>query len=373
MPRFIRHHLYKTGRRFAAMFFIAILPLSFAGCFSGRQSRGGQVKLQGAGSTFINPLMQKWVHEFGNLEPSVKIDYQSIGSGGGIKQLKEKTVHFGASDTAMSTEDLRSAPGEILHIPVILGAVVLTYNLPGFESRLRFSPETIADIFLGKITRWNDQKIAADNPSVALPDEPLTVVHRSDGSGTSAVFTNYLSKVSEEWKTRVGEGTSPNWPIGLGGKGNEGVTGQIKQTPNTIGYVELAYAMKNKLPVAEIKNKAGNFILPNFNTVTNAAAEAISETPDDLRVSITNAAGPNAYPIASYVYVLVYREQPDPRIGKTLKDFLTWCINDGQKHAQPLYYSPLPAEMVKRAAGKIAMISYPETGGNINPASGTNN
>lgn len=358
----------KAGRLKAltAIMLIAGIIAGFSGCFSGRQSRGGQVKIQGAGSTFINPLMQKWVHEFGNLEPSVKIDYQSIGSGGGIKQLKERTVQFGASDTAMSNEDLRTAPGEILHIPVILGAVVLTYNLPGFDTRLRFSPETIADIFLGKITRWNDPKIAADNPGVVLPDEPLTVVHRSDGSGTSAVFTNYLSKVSEEWKNRVGEGTSPNWPVGLGGKGNEGVTGQVKQTPNTIGYVELAYAMKNGLPVAEIKNKAGNFILPNFNTVTSAAAESIADTPDDLRVSITNASGSNAYPIASYVYVLVYREQTDPRIGKTLKEFLTWCINDGQKHAQPLYYSPLPAEMVKRAAGKIAMITYPAEGAKVN-------
>lgn len=342
------------------------LVFGLAGCFSGRHSGSGQIKIQGAGSTFINPLMQKWVHEFGSLERSVNIDYQSIGSGGGIKQLKERTVQFGASDTAMSTEDLRSATGEILHIPVILGAVVLTYNLPGFEPRLRFSPDTIADIFLGKIARWDDPKIAADNPGIVLPDAPLTVVHRSDGSGTSAVFTNYLSKVSEEWKNRVGEGTSPNWPIGLGGKGNEGVTGQIKQTPNTIGYVELAYAMKNKLPVAEIRNKAGNFILPNFSTVTSAAAESIADMPDDLRVSITNASGPNAYPIASYVYVLVYREQQDPRVGKTLKEFLTWCINDGQKHAQPLFYSPLPAEIVKRAAGKIAMISYTEQGEQVN-------
>lgn len=359
------HRFYRLLRQLAAVFLLTASIVALGGCFSGRQGRG-QVKIQGAGSTFINPLMQKWVHEYGNLEPSVKIDYQSIGSGGGIKQLKERTVQFGASDTAMSTEDLRSAPGEILHIPVILGAVVLTYNLPGFDARLRFSPETIADIFLGKITKWNDPKIAADNPGVNLPDEPLTVVHRSDGSGTSAVFTNYLSKVSSEWKERVGEGTSPNWPVGLGGKGNEGVTGQIKQTPNTIGYVELAYAMKNKLPVAEIKNRAGSFVLPNFNTVTNAAAEAIPETPEDLRVSITNAAGANAYPIASYVYVLVYREQTDARIGKVLKEFLTWCINDGQKHAQPLYYSPLPAEMVRRSSGKIAQISYPESGSVVN-------
>lgn len=326
-------------------------------CFSGRHSRGDSIKIQGAGSSFINPLMQKWVNEYGNLNPGVRIDYQSIGSGGAIKQIKEKTIQFGASDAAMSEEDLRSAPGEILHVPVILGAVVVTYNLPQVETNLRFSPETIADIFLGKITRWDDERIKADNPDVPLPAEDLTVVHRSDGSGTSAVFTNYLSKVSPEWKEKVGEGTSPKFPVGLGGKGNEGVTGQIKQTPHTIGYVELAYAVKNKLPVGEIKNSAGKYIVPSFETVTNAAADTLDETPDDLRVTITNARGEAAYPISSYVYVLIYKEQPDENLGRTLVDFLTWGINDGQKYAQSLYYAPLPQEMVKRASAKIALVS----------------
>ena len=327
-------------------------------CFSGRRGKGDVVKIQGAGSTFINPLMQKWVSEYGNLNSNIRIDYQSIGSGGGIKQVKERTIQFGATDVAMKDEDLASAPGPILHVPVVLGAVVLTYNLESVEQTLKFSPTTIADIFLGKITKWDDERIAADNPGVPLPSVPLTVVHRSDGSGTSAVFTNYLAKVSPEWKEKVGEGTSPSFPVGLGGKGNEGVTGQVKQTPNTIGYIELAYAVKNKMPVAEIKNKAGNFVLPNFETVTTAAAETLEETPEDLRATITDASGQNAYPISSYVYVLIYRDQMDEIVGKTLVDFLTWGINDGQRFAQALYYSPLPEGMVKRASAKIAAVSF---------------
>src|SRR5215204_2527642 len=220
------------------------------------------VNLQGAGATFPNPLYQKWLSEYGRLHSNVRIDYQSIGSGGGIKQLKEQTVDFGASDAPMKDEDLKSAPGEILHVPTVLGAVVITYNLQGVNAALRFSPEVLADIFLGKIKVWNDPKIAADNASVKLPANDITVVHRSDGSGTSAVFTDYLSKVSPEWKEKVGAGVSPSWPTGIGGKGNEGVTGQVKNTPNTIGYVELAYAAKNKLPVAQIKNAEGSFVEP---------------------------------------------------------------------------------------------------------------
>ncbi|MDQ3322119.1 MAG: phosphate ABC transporter substrate-binding protein PstS, partial [Acidobacteriota bacterium] len=245
-----------------------------------------------------------------------------------------------------------------IHIPVILGGVVLTYNLAQVEKPLRFSPDVIADIFLGKIKRWDDARIKAENPEANLPAADITVVHRSDGSGTSAVFTNYLSKVSPEWKEKVGEGTSPRFPVGLGGKGNEGVTGQVKQTPNTIGYVEFAYAVKNNLPVAEIKNKAGKYVVSNFETVTNAAAETINETPEDLRVSITDAAGENAYPISSYVYILVYKDQPDEVVGKTLVDFLTWGINDGAKFAENLYYAPLPQEMVRRASAKIALVSH---------------
>ena len=353
------HSTYKFLQlnSFYAAILIGIVMISGA-CSGGKRGADDAVKIQGAGSTFINPLMQKWVSEYGKINSKIRIDYQSIGSGGGIKQIKEKTIQFGATDVAMKDEDLKSATGEIIHIPVILGAVVLTYNLAGVEKPLRFSPDVIVGIFLGKIKRWDDPRIKAENPEAHLPAADITVVHRSDGSGTSAVFTNYLSKVSPEWKEKVGEGTSPSFPVGLGGKGNEGVTGQVKQTPNTIGYVELAYAVKNKMPVAEIRNKAGEFVVPTFETVTNAAAETINETPDDLRVSITDAAGAKAYPISSYVYVLIYKDQPDEVLGRSLVDFLAWGITDGEKFAESLFYSPLPPEMVKRAAAKIALITH---------------
>jgi phosphate transport system substrate-binding protein len=315
------------------------------------------VRLQGAGATFPNPLYQKWLSEYGKLNPNVRMDYQSIGSGGGIKQIKEQTIDFGASDAPMKDEDLKSAPGEILHIPTVLGAVVLTYNLQGVPQRLRFSHDVIADIFLGKIKRWDDARIKADNEGVNLPATDITVVHRSDGSGTSAVFTDYLSKVSNEWKEKVGSGTSPNWPVGLGGKGNEGVTGQVKQTPNTIGYVELAYAVQNKLPVGIIKNKSGQFIEPTLEAVTAAAAESVATTPEDLRVSITDAAGAGAYPISSYTYILAYKDQKDAAKGKALVDFLWWGIHDGEKFAAAMQYAPLPPEIVKRAEAKIDSIT----------------
>ena len=335
---------------------ILIIVVAFIGCNSGG-SGSGTVSLQGAGATFPNPLYQKWLSEYGKLHPNVRIDYQSIGSGGGIKQLKEQTVDFGASDSPMKDEDLKSAPGEVLHIPTVLGAVVITYNLQAVNQPLRFSPEVVADIFLGKIKKWNDPKIAADNPGVTLPTTDITVVHRSDGSGTSAVFTDYLSKVSSEWKEKVGSGTSPSWPIGIGGKGNEGVTGQVKNTPNTIGYVELAYAVQNKLPVAQIKNASGNFIVPSIDGVTAAAAASAANTPEDLRVSITNAAGPDAYPISSYTYILVYKNQKDAGKGKTLVDFLWWGIHDGENYAKELQYAPLPDDIVKRAEAKINSIT----------------
>jgi phosphate transport system substrate-binding protein len=315
------------------------------------------VSLQGAGATFPNPLYQKWLSEYGKLHGNVKIDYQSIGSGGGIKQIKEQTVDFGASDSPMKDEDLKSAPGEILHIPTVLGAVVITYNLTGVNQPLRFSPDVVADIFLGKIKKWNDSRITADNPGVTLPAADITVVHRSDGSGTSAVFTDYLSKVSPEWKDKVGTGTSPSWPVGLGGKGNEGVTGQVKNTPNTIGYVELAYAVQNKLPAALIKNAGGSFIAPSIDSVTAAAAASAANTPDDLRVSITNASGAQAYPISSYTYILVYKNQKDAAKGKALVDFLWWGIHDGEIFAKDLQYAPLPADIVKRAETKISSVT----------------
>ncbi|MFS8084012.1 MAG: phosphate ABC transporter substrate-binding protein PstS, partial [Acidobacteriota bacterium] len=244
-----------------------------------------------------------------------------------------------------------------LHIPTVLGAVVITYNLTGIAQPLRFAPDVIADIFLGTIKKWNDPRIKADNAAANLPDTEITVVHRSDGSGTSAVFTDYLSKLSPTWKEKVGTGTSPNWPVGIGGKGNEGVTGQVKQTPNTIGYVELAYAAQNKLPAALIKNKAGSFVEPTIDAVTAAAAGSIATTPDDLRVSITDADGATAYPISSYTYILAYKAQTDATKGKTLVDFLWWGIHDGEKFAKDLQYAPLPAEIVKRAEAKINSIT----------------
>ena len=333
------------------------LVVCFSVLFSIACNGGGSVSLQGAGATFPNPLYQKWLSEYGKLHSNVKIDYQSIGSGGGIKQLKEQTVDFGASDAPMKDEDLKSAPGEILHIPTVLGAVTITYNLEGIKAPLKFSPESIADIFLGKIKKWNDPKIAADNPGVTLPSSDITVVHRSDSSGTSAVFTDYLSKVSPEWKEKVGTGVSPSWPVGLGGKGNEGVTGQVKNTPNTVGYVELAYAVQNKLPVAQVKNASGNFITPSIDAVTAAASGSLATTPEDLRVSITNAAGADAYPISSYTYILVYKAQKDAAKGKALVDFLWWGIHDGEGFAKDLQYAPLPADIVKRAEAKINSVT----------------
>jgi phosphate transport system substrate-binding protein len=320
-------------------------------------STGGNVQLQGAGATFPNPLYQKWLSEYGKLHTNIKIDYQSVGSGAGIKQIKEGTIDFGASDSPMKDEDLKSAPGELLHIPTVLGAVVLTYNLSGVSQTLKFSPDVVADIFLGKIKKWSDPRIAADNAGVKLPAADITVVHRSDGSGTSAVFTDYLSKVSAEWKEKVGTGTSPSWPVGIGGKGNEGVTGQVKNTPNTIGYVELVYAVQNKLPVAHVKNAAGSFVEPSIDAVTAAAAASVATTPDDLRVSITNAVGANVYPISSYTYILVYKSQKDAAKGKALVDFLWWGIHEGEAFAKELQYAPLPAEIVKRAEQKINSVT----------------
>lgn len=335
---------------------VSVLVLS--GCHpSGPTAGGGTVSLQGAGATFPNPLYQKWMSEYGKLHPNVRLDYQSIGSGGGIKQIQSQTVDFGASDAPMKDADLKAAPGELVHIPTVLGAVAITYNLAGVTQTLKFSPDVVADIFLGKLKKWNDPRIAADNAGVTLPAADITVVHRSDGSGTSAVFTEYLSKISPEWKEKVGSGTSPSWPVGIGGKGSEGVTGQVKNTPNTVGYVELAYAVQNKLPVAHIKNASGAYIEPTMDAVTAAASESVAQTPDDLRVSITNAAGATAYPISSYTYILVYKNQKDAAKGKALVDFLWWGIHDGEGFAKELQYAPLPADIVKKAEAKIKSIT----------------
>jgi phosphate transport system substrate-binding protein len=346
--------LSTTYRRVISTLLLGFFVLGGLSC-SSAPTATGPVSLTGAGATFPNPLYQKWISEYGKLNPNVRIDYNSQGSGAGIQGIQKQTIDFGASDAPMTDAELKASPGEILHIPTVLGAVVVTYNLPNMAQPLRFSPETLADIFLGNIRKWDDAKIKADNPGVQLPATDISVVHRSDGSGTTFVFTDYLSKVSPEWKQKVGADKSPKWPegVGIGAKGNEGVTGMIKNTPNTIGYVELAYATQNKLPVALIKNRSGNFVEPSLDAVTQAAAEAVPVTPEDLRVSITDAAGASTYPISSYTYILAYKDQKDPIKGKALADFLWWGVHDGQSFAKDLQYAPLPTVIVTRVEGKI--------------------
>jgi phosphate transport system substrate-binding protein len=300
--------------------------------------------INGAGATFPFPIYSKWFSEYNKLHPTVQINYQSIGSGGGVKQITERTVDFGASDAPLSDAELAKAPN-LQHLPTVLGADVVIVNLRGVGG-LRFAPETLAGIFLGKITSWKDAAIARDNPGVKFPDMAITVVHRSDGSGTTYVWTDYLSKVSPEWKAGPGTGKSVNWPVGLGGKGNEGVTGTVKQTEGAIGYVELAYANQNKIIPAAIKNREGVWVKPTIESVSLAAAKV--EMPDDYRVSITDGAGKEAYPIASFTYLLVYRDQPDTAKGAALLKFLWWAIHDGQKSAGALDYAPLPMPVVEK-------------------------
>ena len=309
-----------------------------------------QMMINGAGATFPYPIYSKWFDEYAKVDPSVRFNYQSIGSGGGQKQILAQTVDFGASDGPMSDDNLSKAPGKILHIPTVAGAVVMTYNVPG-NPALKLDGETIADIFLGKIKKWNDPKIAATNPGVKLPDNEIVVVHRSDGSGTTFIFTDYLSKVSAEWKQKAGNNTSVNWPTGIGGKGNEGVSGQVKQTPGTIGYVELIYALQNKMPYAELKNAAGDFVKPTIESVT--AALATAEIPDDFRFSMTNAPGNEAYPIAGATWLLVYQQQKNPAKGKKLVEFLKWAAKDGEKMAKDLQYAPLPDNLQQRVLARI--------------------
>ena len=314
-----------------------------------------QMMINGAGATFPYPIYSKWFDEYAKVDPSVRFNYQSIGSGGGQKQILAQTVDFGASDGPMSDDNLAKAPGKILHIPTVAGAVVVTYNLEG-NPMLKLDGETIAAIFLGKIKKWNDPKIASLNPGVKLPDKEIVVVHRSDGSGTTYIFTDYLSKVSPEWKTKVGNNTSVNWPTGIGGKGNEGVAGQVKQTPGALGYVELIYAIQNKMPYADLKNAAGEFVKPALESVT--AAMATADVPDDFRFSMTNAPGKDAYPIAGATWLLVYREQKDAAKGKKLVEFLKWALTKGEAMANALDYAPLPPALQQRVMKRIDEIKY---------------
>jgi len=309
-----------------------------------------QMLINGAGATFPYPIYSKWFDEYAKVDPSVRFNYQSIGSGGGQKQILAQTVDFGASDGPMSDDNLAKAPGKILHIPTVAGAVVMTYNLPGSPA-LKLDGETIADIFLGKIKKWNDPKITALNSGASLPDKEIVVAHRSDGSGTTFIFTDYLGKISSEWKKKVGTNTSVNWPTGIGGKGNEGVAGQVKQTPGALGYVELIYATQNKMPYADVKNAAGEFVKPTLESVTTALAAA--EIPDDFRFSMTNALGKDAYPIAGATWLLVYQQQKDATKGKKLVEFLKWALTDGEKMAKDLQYAPLPESVQQRVLKRI--------------------
>jgi phosphate transport system substrate-binding protein len=317
---------------------------------------GGSTQLNGAGATFPNPIYSKWFSEYNKLHPDIQINYQPIGSGGGIRQLTAQTVFFGASDAPMTDEQLKQAPGKILHFPTVLGAVVPVYNIEGAPAQLKFTGPMLADIFLGKIKKWNDQAIAKTNAGVKLPNSEITVVHRSDGSGTSFIFTDYLGKVSDEWKQKVGVNASVNWPIGVGGKGNEGVAGLVKQTPNSIGYVELVYALQNKIPYGAVQNPGGEFVTPSTDSVTAAAAGAAANMPKDFRVSITNAPGQGAYPISSFTWILMYEEPKDKALAKVMVDFTKWALADGQKIAPTMGYASVPANVVQAELEQLSQI-----------------
>jgi phosphate transport system substrate-binding protein len=306
----------------------------------------GRLLINGAGATFPYPIYSKWFDEYRKKFANVEINYQSIGSGGGIRQLLEGTVDFGATDIPMTDEQLQQAKVKIFHLPTVLGADVAAYNIPGVSQELNLSAEALAGIFLGTVKKWNDPQIAKPNPGVSLPDKDIVVIHRSEGSGTTFVWTDYLAKVSPEWKSKVGAGASVNWPVGLGGKGNETVAGLIKQTPNSVGYVELIYAVQNKMPYAKVRNSSGNFVKADLASVTAAAAGAAKDMPADFRVSITNAPGADAYPISSFTWLLIPSKIQDPAKKKAITDFLQWMLTDGQGMAEPLSYAKLPTEVV---------------------------
>ena len=318
-------------------------------CLAAAGARADTVLINGAGATFPAPIYSKWFSDYNKAHPEVQINYQSIGSGGGIKQITEHTVDFGASDAPMSDEELAKAPG-LAHLPTVMGAVVVIYNLPGITT-LKLTPETLAGIFLGKIAKWNDAAIAKENAGVKLPDLAIAVAHRSDGSGTSYTFTDYLSSAVPAWKAGPGKGKSVSWPTGLGGKGNEGVTGLVKQNEGGIGYVELAYANQNKLPAAELKNASGNWVKPTLEAVSAAAAEA--QMPDDFRVSIVNQPGKGAWPISTFTYLLVYKDATDTVKGDALLKFVWWAEHDGQKAAPALDYAPLPKAVVAKVEATL--------------------
>jgi phosphate transport system substrate-binding protein len=331
----------------------AVLAISLAG-----SAWAEPMLINGAGATFPYPVYSKWFDEYAKINPDVHINYQSIGSGGGIRQASELTVDFGATDGPMNDEQMGKAKVKLLHFPTVLGAVVPTYSLPEVSTELNFTPQALAGIFLGTITKWNDPEITKANPNVNLPDKLIIVVHRSDGSGTTYVWVDYLAKVSPEWKEKVGVGTSVNWPTGVGGKGNEGVAGLVKQTPYAIGYVELIYAEHNKMAYGKVQNSSGQFVKAGLEAVTAAAAEASKTMPADFRVSITNAPGEKAYPISSFTWLLIPEKIDNPKKGKALAGFLKWMLKDGQKFAPELLYAPLPKEVVAMEEKAIGQVKY---------------
>jgi phosphate transport system substrate-binding protein len=317
-----------------------------------------KVSINGGGATFPFPIYSKWFSEYNKLHPDVEINYQPQGSGFGIQQIQKQTVFFGATDGPMTPDQLLGAAGKVLHFPTVLGADVPVYNIPGITAELKFTGPVLANIFLGKITKWNDAEIAKVNPGVTLPNMDITVAHRSDGSGTTYIWVDYLAKVSPDWKTKVGVATAVNWPVGLGGKGNDGVTSLVKQTPGAVGYVELIYALQNKMTYGSVQNMNGEFIAASVDSVTAAAAEASAKMPADFRVSITNAPGKGVYPISSFTWILLYENPKDKATAKTMVDFMNWMLMDGQKFASPLGYAPLPAQVValeKEALKKIKL------------------
>jgi phosphate transport system substrate-binding protein len=315
----------------------------------------GQTTLNGAGATFPYPMYSKWFSEYSKLHPDVQINYQSIGSGGGIRQVTSGTVDFGASDMPMTDKQLQDSKAKMLNLPTVLGADVPAYNIPGVSGEVKFTPEALAGIFLGKISKWNDKAITSVNPEINFPDKDIVVAHRSDGSGTTFIWTDYLSKASPEWKTSVGADTSVKWPVGLGAKGNEGVSGLIRQMPASIGYVELIYAVQNKIPYGSVRNSAGNFVKASLESVSAAAASA-PKMPPDFRVSITNAPGKDAYPIASFTWLLIPVPSKDAAKGKILHDFLNWMVTDGQQMTAALSYAPLPDNVVAKEKEAIKQI-----------------
>ena len=332
-------------RKFVLLFVCVLLALPVV----------GQTTLNGAGATFPNPMYSKWFSEYGKSHSGVQVNYQPIGSGGGIRQVTAGTVDFGASDMPMTDKQLQDAKFKILNIPTVLGAVVPAYNIAGVSEEVKFTPEALAGIFLGKVSKWNDKAITSANPGINFPDANIIVVHRSDGSGTSFIWTDFLSKVSPDWKSQVGSDTSVKWPIGMGGKGNEGVAGLIRQLPGSIGYVELIYAIQNKIPYGSVRNSSGAFVKASLDSVTAAAGSA-PKMPADFRVSITNAPGKDAYPISSFTWLLIPAQSKDPAKGKILNEFLNWMVTDGQKMTTALDYAPLPDNVAAKVKDAIKQV-----------------